>query len=265
MVDSRRFIRGYCALEYLQFGKMSFKSDIYCLGIIIIELVTGKKSIPDNNKSNVLRRWSHKWKKTGKESPLLYQQLTKCIDIGLLCQEIDPWQRPFISEIIDDISKMECPTGQTNVDDNESTFELINHYLEDDMLGIEPLELHFPFELNTQISCSLQLTNETNSYIAFNIKKTRPLSYCIQPHTDIVPPRSKSSVDITLQPQDKARRAMQRADEFIVRSSRVNDGIAVEDISAELFNKETNSAVDEVNLDVVFDAELQSELLDVIN
>jgi hypothetical protein len=133
------------------------------------------------------------------------------------------------------------------------------------MLGIEPLELHFPFELNTEMSCSLELTNETDSYIAFNIQKTRPLPYCTQPHTDIVPPRSKCSVHITLQPQDKAPRDMQHAGEFIVRSTRVNDGIAVGDITPEMFNKDKNGAVDEVNLDVVFDAPLQNELLDVMN
>ena len=40
---------GYCAPEYLQQGKMSFKSDMYSLGVIIIELVTGQKAIPNNN------------------------------------------------------------------------------------------------------------------------------------------------------------------------------------------------------------------------
>uniref|UniRef100_A0ACD5YC66 Uncharacterized protein n=1 Tax=Avena sativa TaxID=4498 RepID=A0ACD5YC66_AVESA len=160
---------------------------------------------------------------------------------------------------------MDCTNGKISIDANESTFGPINSYLEEDMLGIEPLELHFPFELNTHMSCSLQLTNETDSYIAFNIQKTRPLLYYIQPHTDIVPPGSKCSVKITLQPQDKAPWNMQHANEFIVRSTRVNDGIAVEDITTEIFNKETNYAVDEVNLDVVFDAQLQSELLDVLN
>uniref|UniRef100_A0ACD5WKS8 Uncharacterized protein n=1 Tax=Avena sativa TaxID=4498 RepID=A0ACD5WKS8_AVESA len=256
---------GYCAPEYLQSGKMSFKSDMYSLGVIIIELVTGEKSIPYNNKDNVLRRWRHRWKKTGEESPLCYQQVTKCIDIGLLCQEIDPCKRPFISEIIHDVRKMDCTNGKISIDANESTFGPINSYLEEDMLGIEPLELHFPFELNTHMSCSLQLTNETDSYIAFNIQKTRPLLYYIQPHTDIVPPGSKCSVEITLQPQDKTPWNMQHTNEFIVRSTRVNDGIAVEDITTEIFNKETNYTVDEVNLDVVFDAQLQSELLDVLN
>uniref|UniRef100_A0A453TA02 Protein kinase domain-containing protein n=1 Tax=Aegilops tauschii subsp. strangulata TaxID=200361 RepID=A0A453TA02_AEGTS len=46
---------GYCAPEYLHQGKMSFKSDMYSLGVIIIELVTGEKTIPSNNNNNV--RW----------------------------------------------------------------------------------------------------------------------------------------------------------------------------------------------------------------
>jgi hypothetical protein len=158
---------------------------------------------------------------------------------------------------------MDCTTGEISISANESTFGPINSYLEDDMLGIEPLELHFPFELNTQMSCSLQLTNETDSYIAFNIEDTSRLPYCTQPHEGIVPPKSKCSVDITLQPQDKSPQDIQQASKFIVRSTRVTDGIAVGDIT-EMF-KETTNAADEVKLDVVFDAQLQSELLDVLS
>ncbi|XP_048546562.1 cysteine-rich receptor-like protein kinase 26 isoform X3 [Triticum urartu] len=40
---------GYCAPEYLSQGKMSFKTDMYSLGIIIVELVTGEKMIRGNN------------------------------------------------------------------------------------------------------------------------------------------------------------------------------------------------------------------------
>lgn len=38
--------RGYCAPEYLDYGKRSAKSDIYSLGVIIMELVTGSKLSP---------------------------------------------------------------------------------------------------------------------------------------------------------------------------------------------------------------------------
>jgi serine/threonine protein kinase len=42
--------RGYCAPEYLKEGKSSSKSDIYSLGVMITELVTGTKNEPDHSK-----------------------------------------------------------------------------------------------------------------------------------------------------------------------------------------------------------------------
>nr|CAJ19356.1 putative serine/threonine kinase [Triticum aestivum] len=44
---------GYTAPEYIDKGKMSVKYDVYSLGIIIIELVTGQRSIPDSNSVRV--------------------------------------------------------------------------------------------------------------------------------------------------------------------------------------------------------------------
>ncbi|KAF7104962.1 hypothetical protein CFC21_105820 [Triticum aestivum] len=241
---------GYCAPEYLFQGKMSFKSDIFSLGVIIIELVTGQKVIP-KNKNNVFRRWRHRWRKTGKETQLVYQQVSKCMEIGLLCQEIDPSERPFIWDIIDDIRQVECVNGSIrNV--SEYKFGQISPYSEDDdMLGIDPLELHFPFQLNKQMACTIQITNETGSYIAFNVEDMNPLSYCAQPQKDIIPPRSKCNVEITMQPQAKAPR--DHTNEFTVWSTKVNDGLAIEDMATIKFIKEAANVVDDVNLDVVFD------------
>ncbi|KAM0929187.1 hypothetical protein ACQ4PT_001772 [Festuca glaucescens] len=133
-------------------------------------------------------------------------------------------------------------------------FAQISPYSENDMLGVEPLELHFPFELNKQISSSLKLTNQTDAYIAFNIQKMSPLPYHAQPNKGIVPPGSKCSVDVTLRPRDKAPWVMNRAKEFIVWSTKVNDGVAAEDITIDMFSAESG-LVDAMNLDVVFDAE----------
>ncbi|XP_047052071.1 uncharacterized protein LOC124657588 [Lolium rigidum] len=241
---------GYCAPEYLHSGKMSFKCDIYSLGIIITELVTGQKSIPDDNKYIVLRRWMHRWRKTGNRSPLGYQQ------------ESDPCNRPFILDIVRAINELASTNSQIS-NDNEFTVGQISPYLEDDMLGIEPLELHFPFEPIKEMACLLQLTNETDSYMAFEVQKMSLLPYCTEPHQGIVPPHSKFDVDITLQPQYKAPK---RANEFIVRSTRVNYGFATEHITTATFNKSMGNIVDEVNLDVVFDPEVIPEfstLLDV--
>ncbi|XP_044432490.1 probable serine/threonine-protein kinase CA_C1728 [Triticum aestivum] len=255
---------GYCAPEYISEGNMSFKSDMYSLGKIIIELVTGGKEIL-NNSNTVLRRWRHRWKKSGKETPLVYQQVAKCIEIGLLCQEREPSKRPFIWDIINDISHMEVVNEEIN-NANEYTFGKISSCLEeDDMLGIEPLKLHFPFALNKQMSCEIQLTNETDSYIAFNVQNMSPKSYNTQPQKDIMPPRSKCNIEITLQAQGNVLIDMQHANEFVVWSTKVNDGIAFEDITKSMFIKETINVVDEVNLDVVFDVSEPQEASDKIS
>jgi hypothetical protein len=129
-------------------------------------------------------------------------------------------------------------------------------YLEDDMLGIEPLELRFPFELNNQTSCLLELTNETNAFIAFSIQTMSPLPYSIQPNKDIVSPRSNYIINITLQPLDEAPQDRQYAGDFIVRSTKVNDSLLSEDITEDIFNREGGKLIDEVNLTVTYKAEV---------
>ncbi|PAN41622.1 hypothetical protein PAHAL_8G056600 [Panicum hallii] len=251
MCANRCATLGYCAPEYLHAGRMSFKSDMYSLGVMIMELVTGQKGISDNN--SVLRRWRHRWNKSAKKMSLLYQQIQviKCIKIGLLCQEHDPCKRPFIWDVIRDINEMESIYGQIRKP-NESSVGQISSYTKDDMLGIEPLELHFTFELNEQMSSSLQLTNWTDFYMAFNIQTTSPLPYCTLPNKGIVLPRSKRSIYITLPPQEKIP---QYGNEFIVQSTKVNNGLNIEDINNQLFNRQTGKVVDEVIVDVVFDAQ----------
>jgi hypothetical protein len=123
----------------------------------------------------------------------------------------------------------------------------ISPYSEDDMLGIEPLEICFPFELNKQISCSLKLTNETNAFIAFNIQKTSPLPYCIQPNEDIMAPQSKCIVNITLQPLEKAPQDKDTGN-FIVRSTKVNYSGESKNITADVLNTAEDKLVDEVKL-----------------
>lgn len=49
-----RFItEGYCAPEYKNCGKTSKKADMYSLGVLIIELVTGRRGKP--NYDNLMR------------------------------------------------------------------------------------------------------------------------------------------------------------------------------------------------------------------
>jgi disease resistance protein RPM1 len=128
-------------------------------------------------------------------------------------------------------------------------FLQISLYPDDDMLGIEPLELRFPFELQKQITREVNLTNKTKDYYAFNIEMPRR-QYHIQPNKGIVSPQSNCIVQITLQAQESALQEMPYTDDFIVHSTKVDRDIRANDITEHVFSKETVKA-DEVNFKVV--------------
>ncbi|WVZ53177.1 hypothetical protein U9M48_004157 [Paspalum notatum var. saurae] len=101
---------GYIAPEYHYRGEISVKSDIFSLGVLILEIVTGlKKDLNTQDISskllvdNVLKNWT---KKSHIESkyPLLQEQhllqVKRCIELGLNCVETDPKKRPTAGSII---------------------------------------------------------------------------------------------------------------------------------------------------------------------
>ncbi|KAH8514111.1 hypothetical protein H0E87_007098 [Populus deltoides] len=121
-----------------------------------------------------------------------------------------------------------------------------------ELLGIEPLELKFPFELKKQISCSLQLSNKTDNYVAFKVKTTNPKKYCVRPNAGIVLPRSTCDVIVTMQAQKEAPTDMQCKDKFLLQSVKTNDGVSAKDINAEMFSKEAGHHVEECKLRVLY-------------
>ncbi|KAJ4712758.1 Vesicle-associated 1-1-like protein [Melia azedarach] len=121
-----------------------------------------------------------------------------------------------------------------------------------ELLSIEPLELTFPFELKKQISCSLQLSNKTDNYVAFKVKTTNPKKYCVRPNTGIVLPRSTCDIIVTMQAQKEAPVDMQCKDKFLLQSVKTNDGATAKDINAEMFNKEAGHVVEECKLRVIY-------------
>lgn len=235
---TRYITQGYCAPEYVNGGKTSKKADMYSLGVIITELVTGCKGDPDN--VNVLRRWIHRWDKSPKHTVLSqYQQVTKCMKIAADCRRKEPADRPFILDIIGILNETEKLTNEH--------IDQISLY-SDDMLGIKPLELRLPFELHKSISSIVELINKTKGYYAFNIE-TPSRQYCTQPNKGIVSPQSKCTIQITMQTQEIAPQDMPYTDVFIVQSTKVRE-LRAEDITEHVFISEPDE-LDEVNLTVV--------------
>ncbi|CAM0870783.1 unnamed protein product [Alopecurus aequalis] len=239
---------GYSAPEFVHHGLVSYKSDIYSLGVIMVELMTARKGNPDV--ANVLRRWRHRWNKSLNYPPLGIQQVSKCIEIALTCLSFSPNERPHVREILPMLNEIESTGVQINCV-GESSVGPISPYPWE-LLEFDKLELNFPFEIKKQIPCSLELTNPRDDYTAFSIQKSGMLEYCIEPSKGIVPARSKCTVIVTLQPRETEPNGTMCKDEFIVvRCAAVNEGFTCEDVSKDTFNKESGKLVDEVTLTVV--------------
>uniref|UniRef100_A0ACD5X2D1 Uncharacterized protein n=1 Tax=Avena sativa TaxID=4498 RepID=A0ACD5X2D1_AVESA len=258
---------GYCAPENIfGCGRMSVQSDMYSLGVIIIELVTGNKGIP-NTDENILRRWRHRWNKSKKETSLKHhEQVTMCIEIGSLCQKVDPYARPSISEIMRKFVELESMDNCRKSAHDLTASQIKPPYWEDDMLGVEPLELQFTNSRNDKqliLSCSVELSNNTDSFIAFKIHTTSPLRYSIEPNKDIMKPRTKCSVEITLSAANKQDHNNKKyTKEFIVQSIKVNEGLTTNDMNEEVFDTHiTGQHVDEIYLSVISEEPCNQEVL----
>ncbi|CAM0145557.1 unnamed protein product [Urochloa decumbens] len=83
---------GYIAPEYWSKGEISFKSDIFSLGVILKKILGG-----DNDSSNT---------KNGHQSPDTDNpQVKRCIQIAQVCVDDDPCKRPTIDCIINMLSE----------------------------------------------------------------------------------------------------------------------------------------------------------------
>ncbi|XWS45900.1 hypothetical protein CRYUN_Cryun14cG0018900 [Craigia yunnanensis] len=120
-----------------------------------------------------------------------------------------------------------------------------------DLIGIHPTELKFPFELRKQSSCSVQLANKTEKYIAFKVKTTNPKKYCVRPSSGIVLPGSTCNVTVTMQAQKEAP-PEQCKDKFLIQSVVAPDGVTFKDITPEMFNREGGQVVEEFKLRVIY-------------
>ncbi|KAF9611318.1 hypothetical protein IFM89_030107 [Coptis chinensis] len=117
-----------------------------------------------------------------------------------------------------------------------------------ELLSIEPQELRFPFELKKQLSCSLQVSNMTDNYVASKVRTTNPAMYCVRPNFAIVLPRSTCDVRVTMQGQKEAPPDMICKDKFLFQSITASPGATAE----ELFNLESRNFIKECKLNVVY-------------
>ncbi|GMN27405.1 hypothetical protein TIFTF001_044113 [Ficus carica] len=103
---------GYMAPEYAFDGLFSTKSDVFSFGILVLEIVSGKKSRGFPHKNHGLTLIGHAWTlfkesssfelldKNLQESDYNQKQVLRCIHVGLLSVQQSPVDRPNMSSVV---------------------------------------------------------------------------------------------------------------------------------------------------------------------
>ncbi|KAG2564915.1 hypothetical protein PVAP13_7NG109123 [Panicum virgatum] len=102
---------GYLAPEYLIERIYSIKSDIYSFGIVLIEIIAGKRRVlfPQEGHSSYIHEFARELWKEGRSTELMDPQLptddhkdeiVRCTKIGLLCIEPNRDDRPSMQDVL---------------------------------------------------------------------------------------------------------------------------------------------------------------------
>ncbi|RHN82104.1 putative protein kinase RLK-Pelle-DLSV family [Medicago truncatula] len=103
--------RGYMSPEYAMLGHFSEKSDVFSFGVIVLEIITGKRNInPYESHHFTEGLTSYVWRQWKNETPLIILdpkienysriEVIKCIQIGLLCVQENPNVRPTMATVV---------------------------------------------------------------------------------------------------------------------------------------------------------------------
>ncbi|XP_044411356.1 uncharacterized protein [Triticum aestivum] len=186
---------GYIAPEYLYRGEISTMSDIYSLGVLIMETSTGEKNILKQNEpsarefiKNVRENWTEE--RIASKYPSLaavcLNQIKACINIGLECVEIDRRKRPSIEKILDTLNRL------PQIDSNN-------------VLSLQPQRINFPIGPKRLTSSSLYLINNRDDRIAFRLETKFPRRCLTKlPLCGVVPPKCTYILTMLMREQKKS-------------------------------------------------------------
>ncbi|KAL8223568.1 hypothetical protein R6Q57_019043 [Mikania cordata] len=106
MANTCPYDSGYMAPEYQIHGYLSTKADVYSFGVLILEIITGRRVMMPIDISNEFLLVERNWLE-GTLSNIIdpridvdLSSLTSFVEIGLLCVQEDAADRPTMEEVV---------------------------------------------------------------------------------------------------------------------------------------------------------------------
>uniref|UniRef100_A0A2N9ER32 Receptor-like serine/threonine-protein kinase n=1 Tax=Fagus sylvatica TaxID=28930 RepID=A0A2N9ER32_FAGSY len=102
---------GYMSPEYAMSGHFSVKSDVFSFGVLLLEIISGKKNWGFYHPDHDLNLLGHAWKLWNEGNPLELMdalmeesysgnEVIRCIQVGLLCVQQRAEDRPTMSTVL---------------------------------------------------------------------------------------------------------------------------------------------------------------------
>ncbi|KAL8468868.1 hypothetical protein ACS0TY_031904 [Phlomoides rotata] len=103
---------GYMPPEYLMHGQFSIKSDVFSFGVLVLEIISGRRNNSFRNGENSDDLLSYAWKnwRDGtvenvvdpllRTSSGLISEMVRCIQMGLLCVQENAGDRPTMASVV---------------------------------------------------------------------------------------------------------------------------------------------------------------------
>ncbi|GJM90233.1 hypothetical protein PR202_ga06493 [Eleusine coracana subsp. coracana] len=110
---------GYIPPEYGQGSVASLRGDIYSFGVVLLELLTGRRPVAALSSSKELVPWVMEMRSQGKQievlEPILQgtrheEQMLKILEVACRCVNHNPFMRPAIMEVVSCLESLDAGT-----------------------------------------------------------------------------------------------------------------------------------------------------------
>lgn len=153
----------YMSPERGKHGPITKKSDLFSLGVTVIEIMTGNKENIDQATVEDVFASCIKIFNDKSLTAAQVRQIMVCAEIGIKCRNSEPDKRPSnTKEIIDKLEE------EARTEESQESGKL---------LKVLPTLLLFDLHPGKLIPCSLQLTNDTDEHMAYKLSITESVDW----------------------------------------------------------------------------------------